>query len=97
MIGETVLLWLGTMALLTDYAGIAKADNPASETIAYLFAALFWLAFVMNSLAYKQFSGGVQFETSAQSLALIGLVATITTLVLLFQSAFKAIQAARKQ
>ena len=92
MISETLLVWLGTMALLVDYAGISKADNDISRAIAFVISLLLWLAFTMNSLGYQVYSGGTGFETSAQSLALIGLIASVVTLVLLVDSGFQAIK-----
>lgn len=85
-------MWLATMGLLVDYAGISKAENDRSAAIAYLFGLLLWLAFTMNSLGYLVYSGGASIETSAQSLALIGLVATVVTLVLLVDVAFQGIK-----
>lgn len=92
MISETLLMWLGTMALLVAYTGVSRADNDLSAAIAYLFAFLLWLAFTMHSLGYQTFSGGVAIESSAQSLALIGLVGVIVTLVLLVDVSLDAIR-----
>lgn len=91
MISETVLLWLGTFGLLVDYIGIAKAENRLSAIICYVFALLFWIVFTISSLNYQTVSGGVGIETSSQSLALIGLVAAVTTIVLLVAVAFGGI------
>lgn len=92
MISETLLMWLATMGLLVDYAGISKAQDDRSAAIAYLLALLLWLAFTMNSLGYVTYSGGSTFQSSSQGLAVIGLVATIVTLVLLVDVAFQGIK-----
>lgn len=92
MISETVLLWLGTMALLVNYAGIAKADNDASAGIAYGFALVLWLSFTMNALGYSVYSGGSSFTAASESVWLIGIVATIITLVLLISVAFDGVK-----
>lgn len=91
MISETVLLWVGTMALLVDYVAIAKADNRLSAVIAHVFSLLFWVVFTISSLNYQTISGGTGIETSAQSLALIGLIGSVVTLVLLVAVAFGGI------
>lgn len=85
MISETVLLWVGTMALVIDYVAIAKADNRLSAIIAHVFSLLFWIAFAISSLNYQAISGGTTIESSAQSLALIGLIGAVTTVVLLLK------------
>lgn len=91
MISETVLLWLGTMALLVDYAGLARAENKASEGIAYAFAFVLWLAFTMNALSYQVYSGGTALTANTQSLWLLGVLGTIATLVLLVATAFDGV------
>lgn len=91
MISETVLLWLGTIALLVNYAGLARAENKASEGIAYAFAFVLWLTFTMNALSYQVFSGGSALAAGSQSLWVLGILGTIATLVLLVATAFDGI------
>lgn len=88
MISETVLIWLATIALLVDYVAVAKANDRLSASISFVISLLFWLAYTMNALNYMTYSGGEGFQNSAQGLALIGLVASVTTLVLLVATAF---------
>lgn len=71
------------MALLIDYIGLAKADNRLSKIISHVFSLLFWIAFAISSLNYQSISGGTGLESSSQALALIGLIGTVVTLVLL--------------
>lgn len=94
MISETVLLWLGTFGLLVDYAGVARAQDRLSAAIAHVFALLFWLAFTISALNYTVYSGGTALTASSQSLALIGLVAVVVTIVLLVSVAFDSVGSA---
>lgn len=91
MISETVLLWVGTMALVINYVAIAKADNRLSAIIGHVFSLLFWIAFSISSLNYQAISGGTTIESSAQSLALIGLIGVVTTVLLLVDIVFGGI------
>lgn len=97
MISETVLLWIGTIALLTDYAGVARASDSKSRALAFVFSLAFWLAFTMNALAYIHTSGGTVYRHSSRALGLIGLFATAITLLLLVEAAFTAIKEGRNQ
>lgn len=95
MITETTLLWLGTMALLADYVGIARAENALSQSVSFAVALVLWLGFTANSLAYTNLSGGLRFTFHSQSLRLIGTLFVVGTLILLFKSAFEAFKEAR--
>lgn len=91
MISETVLLWVGTMALVIDYVALARADNRLSTIIAHVFALLFWIVFTISALNYQAVSGGTTIDMSAQPLALIGFIGAVVTLILLVEVAFGAI------
>jgi hypothetical protein len=90
MISQTILLWLGSMALLADYVGLARAENLPPKLMTWVFALVFWLAFTQNSLAFTVTEGGEVFTRSAETLQLIGILGTVTTLVLLFMGVFEA-------
>lgn len=92
MISETVLLWLGTMALLVNYTGLARAETDESKVIAFVFALVMWLAFTMNALSYQTYSGGTTIPVSSQSLWLLGILGVVGTIVLLIDAGFSGIK-----
>lgn len=85
------------MGLLVDYVGLARAANNPSQAISYGVALLFWVAYTVNALQYEVHSGSGVVKHSSQALALIGLLVSAATLILLVVAALNAIREASQE
>jgi hypothetical protein len=93
MISEPGLYWLATMGLITNYVGLARASDYKTQAVALAFGLLFFGVFTMTALGYYTVTNaGTVLRQSSQSLAVVGLLATAVTLLLLFDVAFRAIK-----
>lgn len=96
MITELGLYWLASMALITDYVGLARASDYKTQAVALAFGFLFFAIFTMTALGYYTVTNaGVVMQQSSQALAVMGLIATAVTLLLLFDVAMRAVKQAR--
>ncbi|MFB6197592.1 MAG: hypothetical protein ABEI52_04895 [Halobacteriaceae archaeon] len=93
---QSTLLWLGTLALIVDYVGLARANDAQSRIVAFGFALLFWGAFALHSTGYYiTTDSGVVIRRSAQSLTLLGILGAGVTLMLLFEAVMRAFASSR--
>jgi len=99
---QTALLWLGTLALGLEMVGLKWAvpryrDGLASleGLIAYAFAVALWGSFTLTSLGYRAITdGGIVISRSSQTLMLLGLLGLASSVILLFDAAFRVIKSA---
>jgi len=90
MIGQTVLLWLGTMALLADYVAL-RTDDLAARAVGLATGLLMFAFFAMHATGYQiTTNAGVVIRQSDLTLALFGVLAAGGTLVLLIETGFRA-------
>lgn len=89
---ELLLLWLGTMALLIGYVGIARASDKVSQIVSLSASMVFWAVFALQSTNFLVYSGGQMFNNSVQSLAVIGVVFGFVTFILLLEVVMRAVQ-----
>lgn len=91
MVEYTIMLWMGTMALLITYTGLSKANDVKSRFVALAFALLFWAGFTMHSLGYQYTTEtGVEISRSDQSLAIMGMLGVAIVIVLMLDAGFQA-------
>lgn len=96
MITQLGLYWLASMGLITNYIGLKQASDYKTQSVALAFGFLFFAIFTMTSLGYYTVTNaGIVMQQSSQALAVMGLIATAVTLLLLFDVAFRAIKQAR--
>jgi len=100
MIAQLALLWIGTVALGLTFGGLTRAvpryqRNEASlmALVAFAFGVLFWGLFALHSTNYiRLIGGGVTARTSAESLAVVGVIGTILSVLLVLDGAFRLIR-----
>jgi len=103
MIEQTTLLWIGTVALIATFGGLAisvprfrNGEPSLIGVIAYGFALMFWGLFTLHSTGYIQtIGGGVTLKNSASSLTVVGMIGAILSVLLLFDAALNTLRALR--
>lgn len=101
MIGETTVLWIGTVALVTTLVGMGVSvrqyesqNSSLTGLITFGFSLLFWILFTLHSTGYARTLGDGSITTvSTPSFMAVGLIGTALTIVLLFDGALRAIRA----
>lgn len=97
MVELTVVMWLGTLALLVDYVALAKADNLLTQVVGLAFGLLFWAGFVISSLGYTiTTNSGVVLTRSSQMLALLGFLGFAATFVLTVRAVMEVMKSNSK-
>jgi len=92
MIGQTVLLWLGTLALLADYAAL-RTDDIAARAVGLATGLFMFVLFAMHATGYQiTTNAGVVIRQSEMTLALFGVIAAGGTLVLLIETGFRGMK-----
>jgi len=101
MIEQTTLLWIGTVALLSTFGGLAisvprfqQGETSLIGIMAYGFSLMFWGLFTLHSTGYIQtIGGGVTLKNSASSLTVVGMIGAILSVVLLLDAALRSVRA----
>jgi len=99
MIEQPVLLWAGTVALLSTFGGLAVSvpryrENEASfmGLIAYTFGLMFWLLYTINAFNYHVVAdNGELLARGDVGLALVGAVGSVLAVVLLLDGAMRTL------
>lgn len=92
MITQMTLLWLGTLALLTDYVALSQANDSKTQAVGLAFGLMFFAVFTINSTGYLTITdAGVTTVHESMALTVIGFVATATTLVLLLETGMRTL------
>jgi len=100
MIGETTVMWVGTVALAMTFVGVSVSvpryrENESSlmGLIAYAFGFLFWILFTLHSTQFiRTLGSGVSQTASAPSFMVVGLIGVLLSILLLFDGAMRAIR-----
>ena len=92
MITTLGLYWLATMGLITDYIGLSRASDYKTQAAALGFGFLFFIVFTITSLGHFTITdAGTVIRQSSQALAVVGLIASAGTLLLLVDVAMRAL------
>jgi len=99
MISETMLMWIGTIGLLTTFGGLFRSvprhragEGSLVGLLAFGLAFLFFAVFTIHATAYLQLiGGGVTQLGNTPSLMLVGIVGAVLNLLLLFDAAMRVI------
>lgn len=98
MSSQLVLVWLGSVALISTFGGLVASvpqyrngDGSLTGLIAYAFGLMFWMLYTVTALNYVIVSNGETITQSGEPLALAGAIGAITCLVLLFDGAMRTL------
>jgi len=99
MITKTMLMWIGTVGLLSTFGGLyvsVPRHRAGQSSLTGLFAFgmgfLFYGIFTLHATAYLQLIGsGVVQQVNTPSLMLVGIVGAALNLLLLFDAAMRVI------
>lgn len=99
MIGQVELLWLGSIGIILLFGGLLMAvpryqigESSLPGFIAFGFSLPFWSFFTIHSLGYMVYDGGSALTRSASSLAVIGVLGAIVSVLLLFDGAMRMLR-----
>lgn len=100
MISENVLMWIGTIAVITLLYGLRTAvprirggEVALEGIISYGISFALWILFTIHSTAYlKNLGGGVQAEITTRSFTIFGLIATVLAFILLFDATIRTLK-----
>lgn len=100
MISEMAVMWIGTVALITTFGGVAVSVNRYQQgessllgLIAYGFALMFWILFTLHSTQFvRSLGSGVVQTASEPSMMVVGIIGTLLSIVLLFDGAMRSIR-----